>query len=146
MIEQGLFQILTNESTITALVGAKVYWILAPKGATLPYVIASRVATEDTHTVDGAIGLRGGLFQVDCYATDYYTSVAIANAVRKFLGAYRGNLPDTDSTAVQGVLIEKNWDMPYEEGAKGFVYRQLLEFRVWYAEVPEEIVVDGGGF
>jgi hypothetical protein len=134
MIEQGLYQLITADSSITSLATGGVYWILAPKGAIVPYIVLNRVATTDTHTVDGAIGLRGALFQVDCYATTYYAARAISVAVRSLIGSYTGNLPDTDSTDVDGIFTEKDWDMPYEEGAKGFVFRALLEFRVWYYE------------
>jgi hypothetical protein len=135
-IEQGLLQLLTGNSGVTTLVGTKVYWILAPKGnsagAALPYIVLSRVATGDTYDMRGATGLRDGLFQFDCYATDYYSSRAISLAVRKLLESYTGNLPDTGATLVSAVLTEKDWDMPYEEGGKGWVFRALLEFRVWY--------------
>lgn len=139
MIEQGLLQKLTTDAGVSALVGTQVYWILAPKGAAVPYIVGSRTATGDTHTVDGDIKLRGGLFQVDCFASGagnigYYASRAIAKAVRDSLEGYKGTLPDADSTAVNAVFVQKDWDMPYQEGAKGFVYRALLEFRVWYVE------------
>ena len=105
--------------------------------------------------MNGATGTRSALFQVDCYATDYYTSRSIALAVRQLLESYRGNLPDVNSTAVAAVLTEKDWDMPYEEGSgKGFVYRALLQFRIWFYETAVEIspapnlttVIEGGSF
>lgn len=132
MIEKGLLELVTQNSGVSALVGAKVYWILAPKGQALPYVVLSRVTTGDTYSMAGATGLRDGLFQVDCYATDFYSSRAISLAVRQLLESYRGNLPDADATPLSGVFTEKDWDMPYQEGAKGFVFRALLEFRIWH--------------
>jgi len=132
-IEQGLFQLITSDSNVNAFVGASAYWILAPKGAIVPYIVLSRVATTDVYDTNGATGFRGALFQVDCYATDYYTSRSIALAVRSLLESYAGNLPDTDETAVTAVFTEKDWDMPFEEGSgKGFVYRALLQFRIFH--------------
>lgn len=154
MITQGILQLLTSDTDVSALVGTKVQWILAPKGWTLPYIILGRVDVGDTYTTEGTSGLRDLLLQVDCYATDYYTSQSIALAVRQLLESYRGNLPDVNSTAVTAVFTEKDWDMPYEEGAKGFVYRALLEFRIWYYEsavaispAPDmTLTIDGGDF
>ena len=139
MIEQGLYELITTDSGITSLATGGVYWMLAPKGAAVPYIILSRVATGDTYDMAGATGLRDGLFQVDCYASGagnvgYYQARAMAVAVRELLESYKGTLPDTDSTIVDAVFTEKDWDMPYEEGAKGFVYRALLEFRIWHNE------------
>jgi hypothetical protein len=148
VIEQGLYQLIESESAIDALING-VYWILAPKGAVVPYIVLSRVATSDVYTTAGATGMRAALFQVDCYATDYYTSKAIALAVRQLLESYQGNLPDDDATAVTAVLTEKDWDLPYEEGSsKGFVYRALLQFRIWYYDESFVMVdfVEGGTF
>ena len=83
----------------------------------------------------GPIGLRGALVQVDCYTDSttgvtnaYYTVRALSKAVRQALGAFTGNLPDADATAVQAVFTEKDSDMPYEEGSKGYVFVLCLNF------------------
>lgn len=114
--------------------GQGVYWILAPKTSVLPFVVLSRVTTNDAYTTDGPTGFREGIFQVDCYAGTYYQAQQIADAVREALWNYTGTLSDTDSTVVNAVMLSKDWDMPYEEGAApvGFIYRKLLEFRIWY--------------
>lgn len=141
-IEKGLFQLIQSNADVQSLVqtanGQGVYWILAPKGksaVSLPYIVLSRVATSDTYTTSGPTGFRAGLFQVDCYGGSYYDSKNVADAVRELLWSYSGTLPDTAQTAVAAVFLEKDWDMPYEEGpgALGFVYRALLQFRIWYA-------------
>jgi hypothetical protein len=146
-IEQGLFQLIQTDATVSSLVnmaqGKGLYWILAPKGSVYPQIVLSRVATSDVYTFKGATGFRNALFQVDCYASLYYPSRAIADAVRGLLQSYVGTLADTDLTSVAAVLTTKDWDMPYEEGATGFVFRSMLEFRVWYSEVG---VIDGGTF
>ena len=134
MIEKGLCQLVADDTGVSALINGKVYWILAPKGAAVPYVVLSNVITKTSYAMEGATGLQEGLFQADCYATDYYGSRAISKAVRDLLKDYKGNLPDTDNTKVQAVFIEKDWDMPYQEGAKGFVYRALLHFRVQFEQ------------
>src|SRR5580704_16210167 len=101
-IEQGLFQLITTAPNVQALIPAdpngttQVYWILAQKGAILPYLVLSRVATGDTYTMDGPTGFRDGLFQVDCYATSYYKARTISLAVRQALEAFTGNLPDVN--------------------------------------------------
>lgn len=134
MIEKGLLQLIASNSGVTALVTGKVYWVLAPKGAPVPYIVLSRVTTKDSYDMVRDTGLREGLFQVDCYSADFYGSRAIAKAVWNLLKSYRGTLPDTDSTKVQATFIDKDWDMPYQEGAKGFVFRALLHFRVHFED------------
>ena len=134
MIEHGLLQLVAQDSGVSALVGAKVYWILAPKGAVVPYVVLSRVVTKNFYDMTGATGLQEGLFQIDCYATDFYASRAISKAVRDLLKSYRGTLPEMDNTRLQAAFIDKDWDLPYQEGSKGFVYRAMLHVRVEFEQ------------
>lgn len=138
MIEQGLFQLVTQNADVQAAVGldangiTKAYWVLAPQGAALPLLVFSRVATVDSYTMAGPLGFREGLFQVVCYATTYYGSRSVAEAVRRFLASYTGTLPDTDSTVVNAVVIEKDWDARYEQGLQSFIYGAYLQFKVWF--------------
>lgn len=136
MIEKGLFQLIQSDANIASLVtttnGAGVYWVLMPKGAAVPCIVLSRTATQDTLTMQGATPLRGALMQLDCYGANYYSSRALSTVTRKLIESFAGSLPD--GTSMQGALITKDWDMPYEEGSTGFVYRAMLEFRVWYVE------------
>jgi len=136
MIEQGIFQLIQSNANIAKLVtttnGAGVYWVLMPKGAAVPCIVLSRTATADTLTMQGATPLRGALLQLDCYGGTYYSARALSTAVRQVIESFTGTLPD--GTLVQGALITKDWDMPFQEGALGFVYRAMLEFRVWYVE------------
>jgi hypothetical protein len=140
MIEQGLYQLVTTDPTIAAAVGAdangttRAYWVLASQGATIPFLVFSCVATTDHPSMAGPTGLREGLYQISCYATTYYASRAIAKAVRSALDGYKGPLPDADATVVEGILIDKDFDHPYTEGAKGFICCAILQFRVFYSE------------
>jgi len=146
MVEQGLFELITQDVGVSALVGAKAYWILAPKGATLPYLILSRVNTADSYDFNGAKQFREGLFQISCFATDYYSSKSLGKTVRSVLQSFIGNLPDSDSTGVAAVIIAKDWDMQYEEGGRGFVYCNYIQFRVSYYDNAVSVPIDGGSF
>jgi hypothetical protein len=147
MIENGLFQLLATNSAITAVIPndavgtPQVYWNLAPKGVKTPFIVLERIATGDTYTMDGVQTLRAGLFAIHCYTdsnagitSGYFFSRQISRAVRSVLASYKGNLPDTDSTPVLAVFIEKDKDLQYEEGSKGFVFHAYLEFRIWYSD------------
>jgi len=155
MFDQGILQLIASAPSVQALIpndaagNPEVYWVLAPKGAILPYIVLSIVATSDVYTTGGATGTRAALVQVDCFSTTHYGSRAISLAVRQLLESYRGNLPDVNATAVTAVFTDKDWTMPYEEGSsKGFVFRSLLQFRVWYYDESFVMVdfVEGGTF
>lgn len=139
-VEQGLFQLITQDASVTTVIGTdkngttKAYWILAPQGAAVPFLVFSRVATSDTYAMSGSINFRNAMFQVTCYATNYYTGRSIADTVRKAIQDFTGTLPDTDATVVSSVVIEKDWDMNYEEGAGNVIFGSYLQFRVWYRD------------
>jgi hypothetical protein len=135
MIEKGLYQLVTSDPGVQAAVGTdanavgKAYWILAPQGASLPFLVLSRVGTVDPYTMAGPLGIRESLFQIACYGTTYYASRLAAAAVRNLLNSYTGTLPD--GTVVQSTILDKDWDDHYEEGAKGFIFCAYLQFRMW---------------
>jgi hypothetical protein len=143
-LKQGILQLLGANAGVQAIVPndvagtPQIYWTLAPKSAKAPYIVLNQDSTLDTYTMAGPISLRGTLVQVDCYVDTMITTNAayvldnLATAARLALWNFKGTLPDTDATVVNGVFIEKDWPMPYEEGSKGYVLRQMLEFRVWY--------------
>jgi hypothetical protein len=138
MIEKGLFQLIGTAPTVQALVPAdvagttQIYWVLAQKGAVLPYIVLSRVGTGDTYTMNGATGFRDGLFQANCFATSFYKARYICTAVRQLLDSYQGTLPDVDQTVVDAVITEKDFDLQYQEGGKGWVFQAVYQFRCWY--------------
>jgi Protein of unknown function (DUF3168) len=145
MVEQGLFQLLASQSSVTSLIGSdvknnpQIYWVLTPKGvnASDGFVVIQRFNTSDLVTYDGYTGVRNARFQVDCYSAalnGFYNSRAIATAVRNVLAGYKGTLPDTDSTEVLAVFIENDRDMQYEEGGSAFIYRAMLDVCVWYLD------------
>jgi len=150
---KGLYELLTQDPGVSALVGNRVYFILQPKGTSVPSVVMSCITTTDLYVMAGNTGKRDGLWQIDCYAVDYYSANAVQLAVRSVLENFIGNLPDADATPVIATFIEKCWDMPYEPGAKGFIYRTMLEVRFHYYDTSLPIntpasgntaLVDGG--
>ena len=140
-IEQGLFQLITSNTAVKTGVGldkngvaAKAFWVLAPQGTAVPFLVLSRVSTNDTYTMAGSANFRDALFQVVAYASTYYPSRNVADTVRRAIENFKGTLPDTDATVVSSIVIEKDFDMNYEEGSLGFIYGAFLQFRVWYRD------------
>ena len=138
MIENGLFQYVTSNTNVQSAVGldnngvARAFWILAPQGSQVPFLIFSRVGTVDPYTMAGTTGIREGKFQIACYASTFLTSRAISKTVRQLLENFRGTLPD--GTVVQATFIDMDFDHQYSEGGKGFVFQAILQFRIWFEE------------
>lgn len=152
MFVKGLYMLLAQDAGVSAIAGSGIYFILQPKGTSVPSVVLSCVSTGDLYSMAGNTGLRDGLWQIDCYASDYYSSNALMLAVRDLLENYTGNLPDADATEIISSIVEKSWDMPYEPGGKGFIFRSLLEVRFRYYDTSLPVstpsnpvaIIDGG--
>ena len=137
-IEKGLFQLATANAGIQAAIGVdangvtRAFWVLAPEGTTLPFLVFSRIGTVDTYAIAGTTGLREGMFQIAVYSSTYYPGRSAANLVRKLLENFKGALPDTDATIVEAVFTDKDFDRQYEEGGKNFTFATYLQFKVWF--------------
>jgi hypothetical protein len=138
MIENALFQLVTSATNVQAAVGvdkngiAQAYWILAPQGAMLPFLVFSRVSTTDTYAMAGNTGHREGIFQISCYAASFLSSRNIAKQIRTLLENFTGTLPD--GTVVKATYTDKDFDQKYEEGGKGFTFGAILHFKFWFVE------------
>ena len=138
MIENGLFTLITSNTNVQAAVGldkngvAQAYWVLAPQGAKLPFLVLSRVGTTDPYTMAGTLGIRQGIFQISCYSASFLSSRTIAKQVRTLLENFTGTLPD--GTVVQATFTSHDSDQKYEEGGTGFTFGAILQFKIWFVE------------
>jgi hypothetical protein len=80
----------------------------------------------------GASGLRKKRFQIDSYAFKYMDSVKTSDSVRTLLESFSGIFPDGSS--INGCIVVRDMDFPYEPGSGGYVHRRLLEIDVIYTE------------
>ncbi len=75
----------TAASTITALVGTRVYSDIAPGDAAAPFIVYQTVATGGTTTHDGERNLEFPLIQFSCWAKTKAAAIAMASAVNALL-------------------------------------------------------------
>lgn len=133
MLETGLFQLLTTDATVSALIGDRLDFAKLRKNPTLPAVVMQVITTRDIASISGASNLRFKRVQFDTYSTDYQEAVATSNALRNLLkNKICFTLPD--GTFVNGCVIVQDRDMGYEDGANGYVYRRILEVMIQHTE------------
>lgn len=144
MIEtDGLFLFLTNNPTVSALVGQRVYGGMLPLGYTLPAVVYSIVSTEPFESLEGDNPAEIRRFQFDCFAKDYKSSRLLSRAVRSLLvpksdgsgSTQTVNFSLPDGTTVQASRLHIDNDLAPEEGAGGSggtIFRALLDIEISY--------------
>jgi hypothetical protein len=133
MLETGLFQLITTDPTVSALIGTRLDFAKLLKNRTLPAAVMQLITTKEVYSASGANNLRYKRVQFDSYSTDYLQAVSTSDAIRNLLKSKAGfALPD--GTFVNGCIVSQDRDMPYEDGATGYVYRRMLEVIIQHTE------------
>ena len=96
MSARAIYNILSNDSAVTAIVGSKIYPNAAPQETVPPYLVfaiesVEPIVTKDTIVYKGGVSLtdnRG--FVVNCYEKGYKKSADLAKVVRDALHGFTG--------------------------------------------------------
>lgn len=88
---QAVYKLLSGESTITALVGSKVFPVTEPQQDGYPVIVYSQLNEERIESKDGPI-LNGHRFTIDIYAESYSECHSIAQATKTLLEWYNGTV------------------------------------------------------
>lgn len=99
-IEDAIFTLLSTESTISDIVGTRIYPLFAEQDEPLPHIIFQQISGNRDHTYDGASGFTQSRYQFTCLATTYKGAKALFEAVRMFFDGFKGT--------VLGVEIQAN--------------------------------------
>lgn len=123
-VESEILTRLDAYSALTALVGTRVYASQAPQNVTKPFIVFHKIAASRESAFSADTGDVRYMFQFDCYGTTYESTTAVTNALRGALQRYEsGNL--------HHVFVGNEKSMYNDEGE---LYRQMIEFIVWYKE------------
>jgi len=125
MIGKVIYDVLTEDSTVSTLVSTRVYPSYADTKATYPlvtYDVVSNVATVAKGTVSLVDVYR---VQVNCIATTYAGAIALAVAVRSALEGFSG-LAEAGYYMVVTTLYDGEVDLVHDED----VYGRAIDFRM----------------
>jgi hypothetical protein len=118
---QAVINALLADSTVTALVGDRIYPGILPQNPTFPALVLNVVSELDPVTHSGKSGLSDGQVQVDSFAADYLALDTLHRTVKTALNGYSvGN--------VQGIFLVRARDL-YDNEA--IVYRRTADYNVW---------------
>ena len=110
ILRSGLVSLLTNESTISNIVGSRVYVSKAPQTAPLPYIVITQMTSEEFKSLDNTGNLRAIDFDIDCKADRSVEAETLGNAVRTFIQDYTG----TAGTYTIGAVLLNDESTDYE--------------------------------
>lgn len=114
-IETDLVTHLKADSAVSALVGTRIYPLMAPQNVANPYITYQVINDNSNQCLGGSVYQNDTRFQIDCWSTKYSEVKAIKEAVESALIGFKS------SYAIS------NMD-DYED--KTQLYRQLIDFKL----------------
>ena len=104
--EQLLANSLVADPAVAAVVGQRVYPVVAPASASLPFVTWRRTGVQRSQTLSGPMGMGVVVLSVDVYADTYGEARDIADKCRAVLDGY--------GTAVENYVSVRNVSLDTE--------------------------------
>lgn len=106
-IGKKIYSILSNDSVVTGLVGAKIYPLIIPENGTLPCIVYER-SYDNKYTKDG-LAVSDSLINLTILSENYKTTIDISEAVFDALNMFN------DETIMSVIL--SSGSETYAEGA-----------------------------
>lgn len=95
------------DSTLTAAIGTRIYPVIAPASATLPFVTWRRAGIQRSQTLGLPVGVPRLSVEYSIYAVTYETAREVADRMRAVLDGYGGTV---DNVTVKQVSLEQESD------------------------------------
>jgi len=135
VLEEGLHSYLSTYAGITALIGARVYSMRIPQGATMPCLTYQRISTPRINTHDNS-GIAGDLtsprFQFDAWGNTYASVKAINDQVRAALNGKTGSIGTAPSNITIRSALADNENPEYDPDSE--LYRSRSDYIIWIEE------------
>jgi hypothetical protein len=124
---------LVGSTNVTTLVGLRIYPVLAPATATLPFVTWRRTGIERAQTLGRPAGMPRVTVEYGIYGTTYEQARDVADRMRVILDGYGGTVDNT--TVNQTSLENESDDFVTLAGADlPPVYQVTQTYDVWWQE------------
>lgn len=126
-IAPAVYNLLSNDATVSGLVGSKIYPDQIPQQVAYPAIVhyktdVNKVAVKTAPTINYRITL-----QIDIYCDTYGAGETIADAVKAVLDEYSGTV---ESINIQKAVLNNQADENFIEEQKTYVTTQNYLFRV----------------
>ena len=100
-------QALVSNTSVTAVVSTRIYPVLAPASADLPFITYRRAGVSRQHSLAGPIGAPTVNLEVEVYAATYNQCREVADLCRVTLDGYGGSY---DTVTVANTSLENEVD------------------------------------
>jgi hypothetical protein len=124
---------LVGTTAVTSLVSSRIYPVLAPASAALPFVTWRRSGIEREQTLGGPMGMPRVSVEYSIYGTTYEEARQVADSMRRVLDGYGGT---SDNTEVKQASLEDESDDFVQLAGADLppVYQVTQRYDVWWSE------------
>lgn len=131
--EAVLRSALIGTPAVSALIGTKVYPVIAPATATLPFVTWRRVAVRRQQTLSAPMGMPVTSVEFSIFGATYEQARDVADEMRSVLDGYGGTANNTE--VKQTSLEQESDDFVTLAGAElPPAYQITQQYDVWWQE------------
>jgi hypothetical protein len=124
---------MVSTTAVTSLVSLRIYPVLAPAAAALPFVTWRRSGIDREQTLSGPMGMPRVSVEYSIYGTTYEEARQVADAMRRVLDGYGGTSNNTE--VKQTSLEDESDDFVQLAGADlPPVYQVTQRYDVWWSE------------
>lgn len=131
--EAVLRSALVGATAVTSLVSTRIYPLLAPASASLPFVTWRRSGITREQTLSAPMGVPRVSVEYSIYGTSYEQARDVADAMRGVLDGYGGTV---DNTQVRQASLESESDDFVELAGADLppVYQITQSYDIWWQE------------
>jgi len=133
MIVKAIYSLLSHNSSITDLVGTKIYPLIRDQKDGLPAITYQVISGIRENDLSGPTGLVEGRLQINCFASTVLGAENLAKVVREALSGLTGG---AEGIRIECMLLEDQSDLPTfaADNEEMNVYAQMMDFYVLYKE------------
>lgn len=115
MTEAEVYKLLKNDAGVNALVGGRIYPMVAPQNVVRPYMTYRVVAGLKYQCIGGEIYQASYRFQIDAWSETYSNVKAISTAVK---------------SALVGFMASNNINIEDDYEDESELFRQIIDFKI----------------
>lgn len=126
---------LLSRSSVTDVIGQRMYFQRRPQKAALPSATISRVSETHDHLLSDRSGFVKTRLQIECFSTQQVVTEALATAIYKTgVAAIKGL---TNGVDIRGVVVEdgrRDYTLDDPNGGDDHIYVSQFDLEVSYKE------------
>jgi hypothetical protein len=127
--------VLTGDPRVAAIIADRVFPVIAPASAAIPFAVWRRQAVNREQSLSGPVGLPTVTLALDMYAETYEGVRDLADACREALDGYGGSLGNSISVRLVSLLNESDGFIQLAGGDLPPVYSVTQTYTILWQEI-----------